>query len=86
MKYVIVERYGIECAVIFPEVVQHAEVVKPQSPGLVSAGFFWVSDNEVRVGGRSESLNMESRPKDAQAIRFSLQMMAKAACAQGVGL
>jgi hypothetical protein len=78
LKYVRFETRLADSVFLFPTWETHSEVAlrlgyKPVSAGFVS---IWVhTDNQIRVQthGRSESLNMESDPQDAQLIHAMLK-------------
>jgi len=67
-KYVIIESYSMECAIVFDPAVEHARVTRH----AISAGFCSLPQKEgeeVTVWGKSNSLGVESRPEDAQIIQ-----------------
>jgi hypothetical protein len=72
-KYIVIIWKGKEQILAFPNHVQHSaalEYVGKESPQaqVISAGFF-IADKEVLwAGGRSETLNLDSRPKDKGLI------------------
>ena len=77
MKYVVVEKQGIESAIIFPEWMRHGDVLKEYETA-VSAGFcsfsgaYWKGDAGVSVccWGHSVSLEVKSRGStDADLIQ-----------------
>lgn len=68
-KYVVIDKGGLEVAVLFPELLDHSDFKKIGK--VVSAGFFRVNfnRNNVSVYGQSTSLGcMKSRPQDAALI------------------
>ena len=79
-KYIIKEIKGLEVAILFDALINHCDIgtCKESRGKTVSAGFFYASeyahasdveDVDVEVFGRSESLNMDSRPVDAEIIK-----------------
>lgn len=79
MKYVIVERLGIEFAIVFPDSVEHIQAVDCAQLKPIAAGFCSVRPQEqprVQAWGRSTSLKLISRGEDdAGVIEFSLMNM-----------
>lgn len=81
MKYIILNVEGIECAVVFPDAVQHCNAVNLEQRKVLAAGFCSIrvapADGEPRVKtwGESTSLRVKARPDDAQAVEFSLMCM-----------
>lgn len=77
-KYVvgrISESYGGVGAIISDEVVNHSTLGKLFVPGtIVGAGFFHISDEEVKVYGNSSSLKIASRPEDEQFVGRALAL------------
>jgi hypothetical protein len=75
MKYVIVEKMGIEVPLMFPDCVPH-ETFADMKP--VSAAKFFVSvdskDNKVYTTyGESTSLKLKPRPEDADIIQHAFE-------------
>jgi hypothetical protein len=71
-KYIIVEAQELEWAIVFPAPVSHMAAVNPGTR-KVAAGFFEMDEHgEVHVSGFSDSLNLQSRPGDADLIKRSL--------------
>lgn len=78
MKYIIFEIDGLPSPVLFPEYVPHSTVALSlqseeakagHAVRAVSAGFcFRAKADRVQIHGRSESLNLDSRPEDSQII------------------
>ena len=69
-KYVVVSHTGIEVPILLPELLCHDVVSQNTSYKVVSAGFCYVNkDGTVKVWGKSVSLKVSSRPKDAQLIQ-----------------
>jgi len=76
-KYIVILWNQKEQVVAFPNRVQHAEVfkyTKQEAPHiqLVSAGFFLADGDTLWAGGRSESLDVESRPQDTDLLKSFL--------------
>ena len=71
MKYIILNDNGLEMPVIFPPFWDHAKTDQ-KFPGLevLSAGFVGRQDGggALYVWGRSQSLNLPSRPEDLEII------------------
>ena len=81
-KYVIVEEDGTEYPYIFPKIVNHSDVGRNmlwlhKNGRVVSAGFLSVRSSTNALGfkfiahGRSETLKIDSRPKDGDFITLS---------------
>jgi hypothetical protein len=76
-KYIVIIFDGREQVISFPHHVQHADVfhyTKREVPHvqLVSAGFFMGDMDALWVGGRSESLDLDSRPQDTDLLKSFL--------------
>lgn len=74
MKYVIFknDRGGLFHPVVFGDHTTHSQV-KLEGCHPVSAGFFTQKrDRSVEVFGKSESLNLESDPRDAKLVELML--------------
>ena len=76
-KYIVILWNQKEQVIAFPNHVQHAEVfkyTKAEAPHvqLVSAGFFMGDADALWVGGRSESLDVDSRPQDTDLLKSFL--------------
>lgn len=69
-KYVIIETFACELAIVFDEIISHHEVGRNFK--IVSAGFCSIRNNKVTVWGKSDSLGKESREEDAEIISKSL--------------
>lgn len=71
-KYIVVEHPDLgEVALNFPNFLVHSEMASRVFYGLrvISAGFFALYPNgEARVYGRSESLDLDSRPEHDPAL------------------
>jgi hypothetical protein len=71
-KYIIVDQQGTELPVIFPHLINHSDM--RHAGKVVSAGFcqIFASDADkkvsVAVGGKSDSLKINSRPEDKEII------------------
>ena len=85
MKYVIVDVEGLELPIIFPNVIQHCDFKnwKPVSAGEVQLygaqgplESTCCCENAIDVSafGGSTSLNLKSRPQDAEIIRTELML------------
>lgn len=76
MKYVIVNDNSCEVAIIFSEITSHDRftTLNPISAGYVQ---LTVNENtnkiEANAYGNSVSLNLHSRPEDAEIIEHSIQ-------------
>lgn len=78
LKYVRFETRLADSVFLFPTWEAHAEVALRLGYKPVSAGFVRILVNEdhtirVQTYGRSESLNMESDPADAELIEHMLK-------------
>lgn len=73
-KYVILYSDATQCelAVIIPQMVSHDHCVDPKKNPPIAAGFFTIHNGIVAAGGRSESLNLDSRPQDSEIIFWTL--------------
>lgn len=76
-KYIVIIFDGREQVISFPHHVQHADVfhyTKREAPhvALVSAGFFLADGDAIWAGGRSESLDRDSRPQDTDLLKSFL--------------
>lgn len=76
-KHIVIIFDGREQVISFPHHVQHADVfkyTKREVPHveLVSAGFFMGDTDGLWVGGRSESLDRDSRPQDTDLLKSFL--------------
>ncbi len=73
MKYIIVENMGRETAILFHYLMQH-DFLGFSFDRIVSAGFCYITkEGNVRVFGKSDSLNKESREdKDPEIIRETI--------------
>jgi hypothetical protein len=73
MKYIIVKnQFENENAIVFCDNIIHKHVSRihcVSDERVVSAGFFVLDQNNVATAyGRSDSLDMESRPEDSEII------------------
>ena len=66
----------LEGAVVFPKWMIHSEVARNLRGKINGAGFFYIVDGEVSVFGRSESLNIDSRPEDSKHLARVLGLQA----------
>ena len=76
-KFIIILIQGREQVVAFPFHVQHSaifEYVRRENPQVqvVSAGFFIADGDIFWLGGRSETLDLDSRPQDAALLKSFL--------------
>lgn len=76
MKYVIMEDLdGISYPFIFRKLFTHADMqylARSQGYKIVSGGFVCIDpDGDYKCFGRSESLNLDSRPEDSDIINMS---------------
>lgn len=77
IKYVIVKEAGFEIPILFSHLMEHSRF-RHWGGGdkVVSAGFVGVYNKKmvlsVSVWGKSDSLNIASRPEDAEIIKQSL--------------
>ena len=70
VKYIVVKAAGgMECAVLFDELLTHAEVAGVGRK-VVSAGF---CDAAGRVFGKSGSLRKRCRKKDGELVRHAVE-------------
>jgi hypothetical protein len=78
LKYIRFETRLADSVFLFPNWENHANVAQRLGYQPVSAGFvsIWVDEDhnlQVQTHGRSESLNMESDPQDADLIHAMLK-------------
>jgi hypothetical protein len=76
-KFIIILIQGREQVIAFPFHVQHSaifEYVRRENPQVqvVSAGFFIADGDIFWIGGRSETLDLDSRPQDAALLKSFL--------------
>ena len=68
-KYIIFNENGVECAIIFDEMIDHSDF-KKFNP--ISAGFIniWSENNQLKIAcyGRSTSLKLKSREEDKKLV------------------
>ena len=67
MKYVVLQEHKFEHIIAFSKCLNHNDVAAKMNMKPISAGFVDFSGDELRCYGRSETLNMKSRP-DADAL------------------
>lgn len=76
-KYVVVENSRMESVFLFPSWEKHADVAAKLDGHLLSAGFvrFVAQDAQVipQTYGRSHSLDLDSRPQDADLIAMLIK-------------
>lgn len=80
LKYIVIPKMGIECAIVFNDILDHAEVAGDNK--VISAGFCKINPNSwdkrphnynsVSVWGFSKTLELTSRPEDAELIEMTL--------------
>jgi len=79
-KYIIVEVRGIEIPIVFSSLISHVDIGRGNK--VISAGFCEVMGKEteddednisVWAGGKSVTLKLESREKDAALIQRMLR-------------
>ena len=71
-KYIVFKCGGEETPVVFPESIQHKEMVLKtewEECCPVSAAYFSVIGGKVEVFGFSKSLDLKPRPEDANLIQ-----------------
>ena len=71
MKYVIIEKNFAEVPIIFPDMIPHDffSNLKPISAGKMRVG----KNNEYFAWGASHSLQLKSRPEDAEIIKHAFE-------------
>lgn len=71
-KYIIVNQMGLETPILFPSYIDHCEIAK-NFQEVLSAGNFQVLGNaediQVSTFGKSTTLKMNSRERDAELIK-----------------
>jgi hypothetical protein len=74
LKYIIVkDEKDKEYAIVFPKAIIHkhvARIHRATDTRVISAGFCELST--IATWGRSDSLNMDSRPEDTEILKESL--------------
>lgn len=76
MKYVVVNKDGMELAILFPDQVQHAEAVDRTAVNVVGAGFLReTTDGAVVCYGESVSLGIKAKAGDLEAVVLTLRLM-----------
>ena len=75
-KYIIISCPALkqEVAIIAPLIASHDHCVDSRKNPPIAAGFFSIHDGHVTATGRSESLNLFSRPQDAAIICLTLTL------------
>jgi ribosome modulation factor len=68
MKYVIVSVQGVPTPILFPDHLNHCDMV-PQGCKVTAAGFFHIEEGKVLVHDGSTSLGMKSRDIDARVLQ-----------------
>jgi hypothetical protein len=76
-KFIVIVWNHKEQVIAFPFHVQHSavfEYVRRENPQVqvVSAGFFIADGDIFWLGGRSETLDLDSRPQDADLVKAFL--------------
>lgn len=74
MKYIIINRLGIPSAILLADHVNHSDAVNLAAVKPVSSGFCSLRNGCVYVERGSNSLNLHSRPEDADIIRLTLHL------------
>lgn len=71
MKYIIVDRNGIELPIVFNETIMQHDQVYPREKQawIVSAGFCRHTNNAWWCWGESISLKKKSRPEDSAILQ-----------------
>ena len=73
-KYIIVEEHGLEVPIVFCPILSHKVVAGGRA--VISAGF--CQSNSVRrkwaTWGHSQTLNIQSRPEDADLLGRLLEI------------
>ena len=68
-KYIIVKEDILELPILFDQYLIH-NTIAGKYYNIVSGGFFEITkDNDIIVYGKSTSLNVDSRPIDANIIK-----------------
>ena len=77
MKYIVINKSGMELAILFPDQVKHSEVVDRDQVKVVAAGFVrQTPDGGAECYGASVSLGVASRGAlDAEAMLFTMGLM-----------
>ena len=76
-KYIIVSVLGMDSALLLPPNVTHAQAIDRRALKPISAGYCDLVGDEVKVDllRGSDSLNVTSRPEDAEIIRDTMIIM-----------
>jgi hypothetical protein len=76
MKYIVYDHWKV---ILFSEHLPHAEVDRVLRENFkdlrrpTSAGFCSIENGKVKVFGKSESMNLSSRPDDIEIIEHAIQ-------------
>jgi hypothetical protein len=74
VKYIILETDGKEHPLVFSTFIRHDEMAPASGGHLVAAGYAILTDGKAIVNGvGSGSLNLKSRPQDADIIQSLLR-------------
>jgi hypothetical protein len=79
-KYIIYDDGLTECALLFNNHLNHAQIATNMGVNPISAGFVTFEINDLyakiepNVFGESVSLKLQSRPKDAEIIKRVLRL------------
>jgi hypothetical protein len=80
MKYVIIEKSGMEVPIMFPDMIQHDSFVDINSgEKIISAGKFEIAYDRKNLKyifstwGKSVSLGISSHPEDADIIHHAFE-------------
>lgn len=70
MKYVVVKNdMGMLVPIVFPETINHSTIPREgRCHSVVSAGFCFCENGKWGAFGRSQTLNVDSRPEDGKLI------------------
>ena len=72
-KYLIVKHAGNEVPLVFSPLLSHEQVAREKE--VKSAGFCELrADGQWKVSGRSESLRLDARPRDAEILNSYLSL------------
>lgn len=71
MKYIVYEQGAVIHCVIFADHTSHSQIICEEAKP-VSAGFFYIKEDEVITYGKSESLNLTPKSSDSGLIEAVL--------------
>ena len=71
MKYIVIEKMLLPAMILFPDIMQHSEVVGAMGPA-VSAGFIEIKAGRGKCFGESISLGITSDEEDSEIATLQI--------------